>query len=300
MDEMQNDGLQEQIIDSETGLDDEERLFASAFNEVTGDDEPSEDAETGEGDPPDPELQEKSVHPERPSKEDEDLQHKYDSMMGRLKSSQDENRTLREQLARMQARMAEQNVTEKERPASSVDGLEEIPGELHEFFLEQSLEGDRLRRVLDEYGPEQAAFAAENLRERRELRGVRDSFTQDYEQERIDRHRNAVANACPDYADAILGNDKAKTDELFSGVRAWIGTLPYEEGVRMMQYAQEGTTAQTIELLNRYHAYRKGGAQERVRNLAASNMAVPSHKGVPPKRQATSFDDAFEEFASRQ
>ena len=115
----------------------------------------------------------------------------------------------------------------------------------------------------------------------------------------MQKHREALAKAAPEYANAIMGKDEQGWNDLINGVKAWIDTLPYSEGVRMTRIADSGTTEEVSDMLGKYSQFRSG-KKDATRNLAKSNLAVPrtgSMMPQSPRADANDYDAAWEEAA---
>lgn len=280
--------------------------FDAAFDEFAaeggGNEEPAETETHAE---PEPEQQEEQKPAEQPQNEPEpdDWQHKYDSMMGRFKAAQNENKELRDRLTALEEaeKKRQQEKAQDAEPDEEKPDLEGIAEEYRPLFEEKSDDGRKMRKMLEDFGPEYAQNFAETVKIKRELADAKTQYKRQSDEERMQKHRDALAAAAPEFADAIQGRDQQGWNDLLNGVNAWIDTLPYSEGKRMAQVVQSGTTEQVADMLGRYSRYRKGPTKDAVRNLAKSNLAVPRTGGVPPSTQASAddFDAAWEE-AARQ
>lgn len=235
---------------------------------------------------------------------------RYKSMMGRLKASQAENLAMKTELSALKARLDELTRSqprpqEETVPVEGIDGLSES---IRPLFTENSREGATLRKTLEEYGPEHASVLAEAMLAKREARDATSEMKQQFAVDADARHKMALAQAHPEYADAILEKDAAKAAELMNGVHAWIGVLPYAEGAEMMRILNNGTTYEVSGLLAKYKQFRSGGAKKpaaqpkaaapggAAERIARSNVAVPgTGKAMPPKEKATDFETAWDE-----
>ena len=277
--------------------------YDAAFDELAAEGgeigAPAETSEPAAKPEPEPQ-QEPAEEPEQHQEEPEDWQHKYDSMMGRFKAAQNENKELRDRLTALEeAEKKRQESAQKEmEPEDDSLDLEGIAEEYRPLFKEKGKDGDRVRKMLEDFGPEYAQNFAETVKVRREMEETQAQIKKQDDDERMQRHREALAKAAPEYADAIMGRDQQGWNELINGVNAWIDTLPYSEGKRMAQVVQSGTTDQVADMLGRYTKFRKG-SKDTARNLAKSNIAVPRTGGVPPSTHASAddYDAAWEEAA---
>ena len=235
---------------------------------------------------------------------------RYNSMMGRLKAAQQENSRMKSEFADMQARIRDlqsQLAAKQEPPAQPVpvEGTEGLPDEVRALVQERSSDGEKMRRVLEEYGPEHMSVLAQAVLARREMQNDAAQMRKQFAGDVRERHEMALAETFPEFADAILGRDAAKTAELQDGIQAWIGQLPYAEGAEMQRILGNGTTYEVSGMLAKYRQFRTGSAKPRAntpppngqaQKLAQSNIAVPSAGSrVPTKAKATSFDEVWDE-----
>lgn len=235
---------------------------------------------------------------------------RYKSMMGRLKATQAENLSMKTELSALRARLEAMAkapaAPAKQEETVPVEGIEELAESVRPLFTEKSREGDVLRKMLDEYGPEHASVIAEAMLAKREVRGVAEEMRQQSAVDADARHKMALAQAHPEFADAILERDAAKSTELMNGIHAWIRVLPYAEGAEMMRVLQDGSTSDVSDMLAKYKQFRKGSGQKVAQpkaptggsagKIAQNNMVVPSRgNAVPPKEKATDFDSAWDE-----
>ncbi len=236
--------------------------------------------------------------------------HRFNSMMGRLKAAQQENSRMKSEFADMQARIRDlqsQLAAKQEPPAQPVpvEGAEGLPDEVRALVQERSSDGEKMRRVLEEYGPEHMSVLAQAVLARREMQNDAAQMRKQFAGDVRERHEMALAETFPEFADAILGRDAAKTAELQDGIQAWIGQLPYAEGAEMQRILGNGTTYEVSGMLAKYRQFRTGSAKSRAntppsngqaQKLAQSNIAVPSAGSrVPTKAKATSFDEVWDE-----
>lgn len=236
--------------------------------------------------------------------------HRFNSMMGRLKAAQQENSRFKTQLSDMESRIRElqnQLAAKQEPPAQPVpvEGAQSLPDDVRALVQERSSDGEKMRRVLEEYGPEHTTVLAQAVLARREMQNDAAQMRQQFDVDVRERHQMALAETYPEFADAILGRDAAKTAELQDGIQAWIGQLPYAEGAEMQRILGSGSTYEVSGMLAKYRQFRTGSTKPRVstppqngqaQKLAQSNIAVPSMGSrVPTKAKATSFDEVWDE-----
>ena len=297
------DTLNEQN-DQNTSLADE---FDAVFDELAG--EGGETGNTAETETPVETEQETAPEPtsgdeqqqETPKQEEpSDWQHKYDSMMGRFKAAQQENKELRDRLTALEeAEKKRQQAAPKEEEPEPTEDLDGIAEEYRPMFKEKGADGDRMRKMLEDFGPEYAQNYAETVKIKRDMAESKEQIQRQIEDDRLQKHRDALAKAAPEFADAIQGRDEQGWNDLINGVRAWIDTLPYAEGAKMTRIADSGTTAEVADMLGKYSQFRKG-SKDATRNLAKSNIAVPRTGSSLPtstRADANDFDAAWEEAA---
>lgn len=276
--------------------DDFDAAFDDFAAEGGGNEETANEAETQGGSG----QTEQEAEEQQSAPETEDWQHKYDSMMGRFKAAQNENKELRDRLTALEeAEKKRQQAAETEKEPEDPDDLDSVAEEYRPLFREKGKDGDKLRKMLEDYGPEYAQNFAETVKIRREMAEAQEQFKRQNADDKMQKHRDALAAAAPEYADAIQGRDQQGWNDLVNGVNAWIDTLPYSEGKRMAQVVQNGTTKEVADMLGRYTRFRKGSPKDTVRNLAKSNLAVPRTGGSQPSPHASAddFDAAWEEAA---
>ena len=278
------------------------------------DDEPPVEKGTDEPHEPAPmDVEEPEQHPagiDDAAKGAEGDDQRYKSMMGRLKATQTENLSMKSELAALRARIealtnAPAPAPAKQEEAVPVEGIEELAESVRPLFTEKSREGDVLRKMLEEYGPDHATVIAEAMLAKREARGVAEEMRHQSAVDADARHKMTLAQAHPEFADAILEKDAAKSAELMNGINAWIRVLPYAEGAEMMRVLQNGSTSDVSDMLAKYKQFRRGSGQKVAQpkpaggsagKIAQNNMVVPSRgNAVPPKEKATDFDSAWDE-----
>lgn len=227
--------------------------------------------------------------------------HGYDSMLGRLKKEQQRAQELEQLLAGYQTPQAVQ----PQQQMNTQPGIEEnlnaeigkLPESYQPLFRENSTEGRRVRKLLEEYGEDHALSVAEIIQSKREMEAYRKQIQTDATKRAEDEHYRILSNAFPEYADAFAG-DQVKMQELQRSVNSWINTLPYAHGAEMARIVQAGTPHEVVSMLTEYKKYAEAaGKKKAVRDNAMTNLAVPSRGGTPPAAQPdpNDFDAAFEE-----
>ena len=289
----------EEQLQNQAPVDDFDAAFDELAAEGGREGSPAESSDAPAEPEPEPNQEEPAEEPAQPKEEPDDWQHKYDSMMGRFKAAQNENKELRDRLTALEEaeKKRQESAQKAEEPKEELD-LEGIADDYRPLFTEKSKDGERARKMLEDFGPEYAQNFAETVKVRREMEETQAQIKKQGEDERMQRHREALCKAAPEYTDAIMGKDQQSWNDLINGVNAWIDTLPYSEGKRMAQVVQSGTTEEVANMLGRYTKFRKG-SKETARNLAKSNIAVPRTGGVPQSAHASAddYDAAWEEAA---
>lgn len=226
--------------------------------------------------------------------------HGYDSMLGRLEAERAQRKALEAQLAQMRA-----PAPQPAAPAS-VEVPESIRAEMEELrqrdprfaalALEDSAEGRRIRKGLEEYGVEYAADRADTVLLRREvdarLNAVQESAQSVSRESAMQAFYSAVGSRHADWV--ALATDPARASEherYMAGVRAWAEGLSYSEGARMFQIIDRGTPAEVSWLLDRYKEFTTAGGSAPARSGAEDARAVPSRPGQPPSARRASKDD---------
>lgn len=160
-----------------------------------------------------------------------------------------------------------------------------------QLALEDSPEGEAIRKRLENYGAEIAQDRAESTLEKRRLATAR----QQQEEARIQAHnRNFMEHIRqnqPEYFKLITDpNRKTEAQKYFRSVFDWIGDKPYKEAERLMRVAQSGRDpAQICQLIKDFEASR----QAKKRPDATGAYAVPS-RGMPAAQAGIGDKDDFE------
>lgn len=138
-----------------------------------------------------------------------------------------------------------------------------------ELALEDSAEGEAIRRRLENYGAEQAQDRAEmTLYKRQQAQAA----AQEY------RRANAeiIKNGVPDfYAMMNDPNRVAEKDKYLGNLQNWIGSKSFKEGSELMQVYTNGRPEQVCELIKRFESEKSGRKAD-----ALAMQAVPS-RGAP-------------------
>lgn len=297
-----------------------EAEFAAAFADTSGEEVPDageEEAGTGEegeereadGEPGDdaPEGGEAAGgtdegHDPRQLAEDDPEQLRRKAQLlaateGRLRKTQEELEAARRKLAEVQSpRVQESEALKPE------DLPEDIRADVQAFIssnpnfaavmLEKSRKGERLRRALEEYGPEHVLVEemAERAMDERQAR-VEEIRSRDEKVSTIRAaHFALIFEAHPDFAKVCEARavNPGAFDDYRANLDAWSEEKPGKEYKRIQQALNEGTSAEVIEVLNLYKSEKADRAKARrddTRRRADDATVPPSRPSPPPKLQ---------------
>jgi hypothetical protein len=250
--------------------------------------------------------------------------HGYESMLGRLKQQQEATKQLQAELEELkrQQQEAAQRTKQPEEPkqAKTVEIDEELREDVEEFIrefpeykdliFEDSREGKRLRKQLQDYGPEIAAVVADNIMLRREV-AYKEQLRQQQEELKAKERAQAMAQAHfqaiwkehEDLKELMTNPDKQQElQEFYQKLNTWASAKPFAEAVQIFNVIKQGTATEVIEVLNRFkeETGRQSTAPQQdpdVSNAVRAAMAVKSKPSPLPKTRATKddFDSAWEE-----
>jgi hypothetical protein len=232
--------------------------------------------------------------------------HGYDSMLGRLQAEQRRRQELEERLAKLEQPEQQKAPTTIEVPADLKTEIEELTNrdpQLAAIVLEDSKDGEKLRKSLEEYGVDYAEERADTIRLRREVRqkvsSVEATTQSAMRDAKADAFYSAVSVKHPDWVSVTTDPARRQDyDAYMANVRSWAESLPYAEGAAAFRVMEKGTPAEVVDLLDRYKAAKQGGGTDRKGPSADDALAVPSRSGPPPSRKIASkddFDSAFDE-----
>lgn len=310
-----NDDQQEQpgtIPESGAAADD----YSSGFDAFASKSEPKEADDYG-GDHTAEEIKkdpaEKSAEARAPQATEDNVENsqKYRSMMGRLDKEREANRLLKEQLQQQTERRlghaddynasAYEKATIPDDIKEDVDAFKKQFPEYSEIIESKGRTGDRIRKLLSDYGAEVAAVQADNAVLKQEIRSSKDAIAQQLGDYAGLSHEHQVYAAHPDFAD-MLPDQKGV---FFNEMEEWIDSLPRVKGNEMRRVFEEGSTKETIKLFADFKAHKKNKSQQNQTNLRRQQaindgMAVPSsargaHRTVPvfkPDDYSGGFADA--------
>ena len=192
-------------------------------------------------------------------------------------------------------------------PEDLAEDAKEFNREYPDFFRyleEDSPVGERMRKALRDYGPEQAALIAETRVLHDEIRKTREESRQREQQvlrtlqeEKTVKHFSSIEQAHPEMA---WRNDPEKKEDFRQfalEINQWIETLPYREAVEAIRIRDKGSAPEGIELLNRFKEYKglqesaqEQGAQEEEKQQQEQGQTSPS--GEPAQDMATGDHDS--------
>lgn len=288
--ELQEDVNKGQVDDSSTekpveSSDDYSDGFMAALEpEKEGLQQPEPEPEQVK-DVSEPESKDVQQQPE----EDETQKDNYKSLLGRHQRLQEEARQLREQQQRLlQQQQQSQPVFEKaEIPEDMKDDVEAFKKQYPEYsaLIEvKGREGDRLRRILSEYGVDHAAGHADILVSKIET-AMSKQETLRTAKEQADRmakviHEQQLFTAHPDFA----AFDPSKKREFLEGLENWIKKtpMPFEESAYWNRVYHEGSTHETIQLFNEFkkrHTTSQNNSKQQ--NTARRQQSIEDGLAVP-------------------
>lgn len=233
----------------------------------------------------------------------EEKAHRHDSMLGRLKKEREEKEAALQELEEIKKSKAPGAPAgpgteatpppapaakiEDENLAQLVDNFAAKHPDLAAMVREDSPDGKRLRKRLEDYGEELTLDAAENIALRRQMaskgeedKAAREQWAEDQKTAARNAHRAEIYRVHPDVA-------KIKADGKLNAVfdaelTSWIEELPYQQGKKWAFISEHGDASQVIEMLNKFkeHLAAKKAAAE---SEADAAEGVPSQGAPAPK-----------------
>lgn len=174
-----------------------------------------------------------------------------------------------------QARQPESLADVPQNIASEMEELKKLNPAVADLAMENSPDGESIRRRLEHYGAESGQDRGEFILERRN----RERMAASEQQARIDAHNRqfheTIKSRNPAYYDLITNqNRRAEAQSYFRNIFGWIESKPYSEAKNLMQIAEKGRDPNQIcDLIERYE-------REKGRPDATGALAVPS-RGMP-------------------
>jgi hypothetical protein len=279
----------------------------------------------------------------RLKKEEDELRKKaaeYESIVERLRRTQEQRKTYEQQIAQAQAvqQQPPQDMRPVQIPPEHLQPIaipEDIADEAKDFEREfphlapllryPGPEGERLRKLLGEYGPDVASIHAQSVMDRYLLgkaqaelaQKMTTSEQQAYQQqqemqarlenERKNQHYNHIYKAVPEYAE--IATDPSRRSELetyHAALTEWVDSKPAREARGMFEILQQGDAVSVVNVLRQFsqenqYTGRQIASPSR-QTAARAAAAVPSRATAPPRGRADPNDEyaAFREaFGSR-
>lgn len=266
--------------------------------------------------------------------------HGYESMMGRLRKEQEERRKLEEALARVRQQEQEQQRLAQQRPVQPQHSqplpMAEIPAELKDeadkFSSEYpelvpllrfpGKEGQKLRKLLQEYGPDVAATHGNSVMAQYKLavteQQMRQQFSQydqrvqqqqhemqqRFENERRNSHYSSIYEAVPEYGSmATDPSRRADLETYHAHLSDWVDGKPHREAQQLLHILRQGDAQSVVQVLRQFNSEQSTGRnhvdQNARRQAAHAAAAIPSRASAPPRGKPdpndvrSAFKDAF-------
>lgn len=144
--------------------------------------------------------------------------------------------------------------------AGELEELKKLNPEAAAIAIEDSPDGEALRKRLQNYGAEQAQDRAEFLLYQRQQQQAKKIREQSEREEHNRNFYNVMKKEVPGYFAMI--NDPARKTETANYIKdlfAWIGAKPYREAVQMMETAQRGRDPGKVSaLIKKFESERSG------------------------------------------
>ncbi|OEU70159.1 MAG: hypothetical protein BA863_00935 [Desulfovibrio sp. S3730MH75] len=243
--------------------------------------------------------------------------HGYDSMLGRLEKERTEKATLQTELETLRAQQIVTPVedlapaNQEQQEVGSFEIPEELQGDLDEIgkedpqlvalFEEDSVEGKRLRAVLDDYGPDMAAIQAASLLAARQVGEQGQEIKSTVEKNETEAHVSQIYSEVPDYKDMTTNPNRAQESvEYHKHLREWVSEQPYNVAANHFNAIEQGSPQEVAALLKEFNSA-KGSASdpvsEKTRQDADAALAVQSKNTPLPKSKGSKddFDAGFDE-----
>jgi hypothetical protein len=239
--------------------------------------------------------------------------HSYDSLKGRHQQVQDENRALKEELARLKQAPAPEQLADDDVPADLRDDLEVIAGldpDLAELVREKSADGERLRKSLAKFGPESTAAMADSLRTRRYVEGQHQAQHVAQVLEKQKTHYADLLSAVPSLSECavvaqnaeghyqLFANPDREADfnAYFKGLGEWLDELPHKTAKAYGEIVwKNGGPREVADVLKEYDKARK--PREHVDKELADDLAPVRSRSRGPGGgigdDPNSFEGAF-------
>lgn len=239
----------------------------------------------------------------------EDKAHRFDSMHGRLAKERKEKEALQAELAALKAQAPgaapasgpKPDAQPKPTPQAATIEDENLRTLLDEFSAanpqlaalarEDSRDGQRIRKRLEDYGADLALDAAESILMRREQHAEHEKFTAEQEaslrETAVRAHQAAIYAAHPDVG-KVMGDPEMKA-VFDTEMSAWIDSLPFGEGSRYAAIRSGGSAQEVIGMLNDFKRHLKDGKAGAQKDADAA-QAVASRGAPGPHAKVTPPD----------
>lgn len=173
--------------------------------------------------------------------------------------------------------------------AGELENLRKLNPDAAALALEDSAEGEAIRRRLEIYGVEQAQDRAEMTLYRRS----REAERQRAAQARIEAANRDFAatlrRGAPAYFDLMNDpNRRSEAERYIRDVESWIESRPYREGLELMEIRRRGSAGQVCDLIRRFEAAKSGRKKD-----AAAMFAAPS-RGAPAAPHGIGDENDFD------
>ena len=305
---------------------------SSAFAEAFADTDPENQEEA----PTEP--HDSHASPSTQADEDipEDLRkagQKYDSMEGRLRKEREElERKAREyeniksqlQIAQEERRrITEALIEARQQPAQAAPAQQQLPiaeisedvrdeaevfakeyPELSPLLFYPGREGQKLRKLLKDYGADVAATHGNSVMANYKMAQTETQVRQQFqaydhrtqqqqqemqarlENERRQAHYHQIYSAVPDYA-AIATDPSRRADlETFHArLSDWVESKPHREAARMLDILRQGDARSVVTVLSQFQSENHQSARpsDARRSAARAATAIPSRASAPPR-----------------
>ncbi|MBI9113177.1 hypothetical protein [Maridesulfovibrio ferrireducens] len=302
----------------------EEEEFANAFSDDDGaPEEPNDDSasdddfnldEADEGSP------DEDPAPDQDDSAELSLEkkaHGYDSMLGRLEKERAEKARIQQELESLRAQQTVTHVEDlaptnyEQQEVGSFEIPEELQGDLAEIekedpqlvalFGEDSVDGKRLRQVLEDYGPDMAAIQATSLLSARQIGEQGKKIKSTVEKTETEAHVSQIYNEVPDYKDLTTNPSRAQESrEYHQHLRDWVSEQPYNVAAKHFNAIEQGTPQEVAALLKEFNSA-KGSApssvSQKTKQDADAALAVQSKNTPLPKSKGSKddFDAGWDE-----
>lgn len=164
---------------------------------------------------------------------------------------------------------------------------------------ENTVLGEGIRKRLEAYGAEEAAdYAApawEARRTRQEAERQRAEEARRSSERYAQEFQATVFSGAPDFAAAMQAG---RGPQYLAEVERWAKDKPYLEATRLLGVIEQGSAAETLQLLERFRTERKADRSAAVHAAAAAMAAVPGHQqplGIKTQPRKADYDAAWDE-----